>query len=127
MGSYCGSTYSGLLFDKRIEEEMKKIVLVRAAKNFNEFSLTINALDVHREGLTSRQVSQLTKMEEKRERKNLKRLYEAGLVGKRGSRYFVTDENLGDIRRVFGPEAILLSVEFMTEEQKEIEYQIIND
>ncbi len=111
-----------IMSKKQLEQRMVE----QAAKSFNEFSLTIDALDAHRRGLTPERVSQLTKREEKRERKNLERLYEAGLVGKRGQKYTITDRNLEDIRRTFGPKAILLSAEFMTEKQKETEYNILN-
>ncbi|NIO44493.1 MAG: hypothetical protein GTN36_02975 [Candidatus Aenigmarchaeota archaeon] len=109
------------------KKELEQGMIEIAARNFHEVSLTIDALDANRGGLTPEQVSQLTKREEKRERKNLEKLYKADLVGKRGSKYTITDRNLEGIRRTFGPQAILLSAEFMTEKQKEKEYHIIND
>ena len=107
-------------------EEYEQGLLERVARNFNEHELTIAALDMHREGLTTKQVSQLTGEPVYRQRKKLKNLYESDFLQKRGHKYFVTDENLEDIRKSFSPKAILLSAEFMTEKQKEILYQIID-
>jgi len=86
-----------------IKIEFSKKGRKQATRVFNKcYRLTVSTLNENREGLTVRQVSEITGRSIEIEEKYLESFHRVDLIEKSDQTYKITDENLEKIENLFG-------------------------